>query len=266
MRIALLGHREIASNLALSLLASHLPDHDLAIFLSGDGAKGSQTPDLLHELESYETTLCRRLEPGAASPLWAGSGVAGFEALSRSVGRALVSLDEPNSEAGLRMLRDFAPDLIVSVRYRRILKAEAISIPRLGVINLHSGLLPEYQGAMATFWAMLAGASNMGWTLHYIVDGTIDTGPIIERQSLPIDYRRSYLRNVLSLYPGACARVVSTVKTIATAGRAPNESQTGASRYYSFPTAADLRRFIGLGYPLYTAEEIEAFVPLYDPG
>ena len=49
--------------------------------------------------------------------------------------------------------------------YRRILKAAAIQIPRHGVLNLHSGLLPAYKGLMATFWATLNGEEEIGCTL-----------------------------------------------------------------------------------------------------
>ncbi|HAZ78734.1 MAG TPA: formyl transferase, partial [Porticoccaceae bacterium] len=38
------------------------------------------------------------------------------------------------------------PDLILSIRFGLILPQTIIDLPKYGVINLHSGLLPVYRG------------------------------------------------------------------------------------------------------------------------
>lgn len=54
---------------------------------------------------------------------------------------------------------------------------------RLGIINLHGGLSPEYRGADCTFWALYNGEpEKVGCTLHYI-DAGIDTGRLIAHVS-----------------------------------------------------------------------------------
>ena len=46
------------------------------------------------------------------------------------------------------------PDVVVSIRHMSILQAPAIAVPKLAMLNLHSGLLPAYQGVMSTFRAL----------------------------------------------------------------------------------------------------------------
>lgn len=85
---------------------------------------------------------------------------------------------------------------------------------QLGVINLHSGLLPAYQGVMATFWALLNKEQRIGTTLHFIEDSTIDTGAIISQSLVDANYGESYLWNVLHIYKAGCANVLSATEVI----------------------------------------------------
>ena len=61
---------------------------------------------------------------------------------------------------------------------------------------------------MATFWALLNGESEIGTTLHFIDDASIDTGRIVGSTRLRVDSRRSYLWHVLSLYEEGCEQLV----------------------------------------------------------
>ena len=124
-------------------------------------------------------------------------------------------LNDPNSPSGIALLKSANPDLIVSIRYGRILKQSAIDIPhRLGVLNLHSGKLPQYRGVMATFRALLAGDAELFSTLHWIDDETIDTGRIISIQGVPTDPDGCYLSNTLNLYPSGCRALLDAINTL----------------------------------------------------
>lgn len=260
MKILLLGQKEIASVLGLSMAVAQFSQHDLCIYLSPEAAPGHSGVDALDELEVLECALCDRLANDAQA---AALGLLGLDELSARTGRSIGLLPAPNSEEGLAVLRDERPDLIVSVRYRKIFKEAAIAIPKCGVINLHSGVLPQYRGAMATFWSMLNGETEIGTTLHYISDGTIDTGPIIGIARRPLDYARSYLSNVLDLYPAGVQMIAEAVVQIGRAGRATSTPQTGAGRYYSFPKKPDIERFRSLNHSLFGDRDLEAFVARY---
>src|SRR5690606_17203852 len=76
-------------------------------------------------------------------------------------------------------------DLVFVWSYPMILPREVIEIPRLGCINLHMGLLPQYRGVNGLKWALLNGEIETGVTLHYMDEG-IDTGDMLARVSFPI--------------------------------------------------------------------------------
>ena len=137
-----------------------------------------------------------------------------FRLLRRFLEQPWARLNDPNSEAGLAALAASSPDLLISLRYGRILQPPAISLPSRGVLNLHSGRLPQYRGVMATFRAMLAGDTLLGTTLHWIDDGSIDTGRIVNTHSETLDPQRCYLSNVLSLYKPGCGAIIDAIHTL----------------------------------------------------
>ncbi len=75
-------------------------------------------------------------------------------------------------------LDELQPDL-VCVFGTSLIRGELLKGGRLGIVNLHGGLSPEYRGADCTFWALHNGEpEKVGCTLHYINAG-IDTGQLI---------------------------------------------------------------------------------------
>lgn len=78
----------------------------------------------------------------------------------------------------LRLARELQPDLIC-VFGTSLIRGALLREGRLGMVNLHGGLSPDYRGADCTFWALYNGEpENVGCTLHYINSG-IDTGELI---------------------------------------------------------------------------------------
>jgi folate-dependent phosphoribosylglycinamide formyltransferase PurN len=78
----------------------------------------------------------------------------------------------------VRLADELEPDLI-AVFGTSLIRGELLKKGRLGMVNLHGGLSPEYRGADCTFWALYNGEpEKIGCTLHYI-DAGIDTGRLI---------------------------------------------------------------------------------------
>ena len=78
----------------------------------------------------------------------------------------------------VRLADELKPDLI-AVFGTSLIRGELLGKGRLGMVNLHGGLSPEYRGADCTFWALYNGEpEKIGCTLHYI-DAGIDTGRLI---------------------------------------------------------------------------------------
>ena len=87
-----------------------------------------------------------------------------------------------NSEAMISAIRDSQADLGVSLGNGYI-SPRVFTVPRLGMINLHSECLPAYQNAQCIIWPIYCRDPHSGFTIHEI-DRKIDTGRIL--------YQRAY--------------------------------------------------------------------------
>jgi methionyl-tRNA formyltransferase len=152
--------------------------------------------------------------------------------------------------------------VILSIRYGRILKEAVLALPPLGVLNLHSGLLPDYRGVMASFWAMLNGEKQLGTSLHYIDDASIDTGRIIAQSCMPLRSHQSYLCHVLQLYIGGCKIVIQALQTLVL-GKQLKITEQQQGHYYSFPNEQAIKCFKGQGLSLVNENELIAFIDQY---
>ena len=81
-------------------------------------------------------------------------------------------------------LESWAPDLGVVVAFR-MLPEVVWNFPRLGTINLHGSLLPQYRGAAPIHWAVLNGETVSGATT-FLLQHQIDTGHVLGRVEVPI--------------------------------------------------------------------------------
>ena len=100
-----------------------------------------------------------------------------------------IPLSQPLSlkdEAGRAELAAWRPDVLVVVAYGLILPPAALSIPRLGCINIHASLLPRWRGAAPIQRAILAGDGTTGVTIM-LMDVGLDTGPMLLRKEIPIE-------------------------------------------------------------------------------
>ena len=72
----------------------------------------------------------------------------------------------------------YQPD-IIAVFGTSLIREPLLGKGRIGIVNLHGGLSPDYRGADCTFWALYNGEpERVGCTLHFI-DSGIDTGNLI---------------------------------------------------------------------------------------
>jgi len=100
-----------------------------------------------------------------------------------------ITVYQPNSvktKETLDLVRELNPDLIVVVAYGKILPQELIDIPKKGIINVHSSLLPKYRGAAPIHAAIINGEKESGVTIMDIVE-ELDAGDIILQAKTPIN-------------------------------------------------------------------------------
>jgi methionyl-tRNA formyltransferase len=82
-------------------------------------------------------------------------------------------------------LRAMGADLGVVAAYGRILTDDVLAVPRLGMINVHASLLPNYRGAAPVHRAIVAGERETGVTIMRVVKA-LDAGPMLATVRRPI--------------------------------------------------------------------------------
>jgi methionyl-tRNA formyltransferase len=69
-----------------------------------------------------------------------------------------------------------------------------LAIPRLGVLNCHTGILPQYRGMDVVEWTAFEeniGRIGFGATLHFM-DSGVDTGPILLKKKIPLSSNSNF--------------------------------------------------------------------------
>ena len=94
-------------------------------------------------------------------------------------------LTKANMMAVPDILIALAPDIIIVHSMSFLLPEKIFEIPKFGIINLHTSLLPAYRGPNPDFWHYYDGATEHGCTVHFIDKGE-DTGDIICQEGIKL--------------------------------------------------------------------------------
>ena len=105
--------------------------------------------------------------------------------VAQAAGIPVIQPARIKDEAFLAQIREFRPDLGVVVAFGRILPDALLSVPRLGMINVHASVLPRYRGAAPIQRAVLAGDAETGVTIMR-VETELDAGPTFAVATVPI--------------------------------------------------------------------------------
>lgn len=82
-------------------------------------------------------------------------------------------------------LKKYDADIYVVAAFGQILSQEILDIPRLGCVNIHASLLPEYRGAAPIQQSIIDGKKETGVTIMQMAAG-MDTGDILIQRTIPI--------------------------------------------------------------------------------
>lgn len=122
---------------------------------------------LKYELESQE------MANAVVNDYILGLGVEG-----RPEGVEYLETPKLNEATVVTAVKRAEPDVCV-VLGTSIIRERLISIPKIGTINAHTSILPEYRGSRSEFWQCYNNDySNVGMTLH-LIDKGVDTGNIL---------------------------------------------------------------------------------------
>lgn len=186
----------------------------------------------------YRSRLLRDAEKSSTS-LFPGGASADYV---REVPTEVV--ENINDPAVVRLIRQVGAD-VIAVCGTSVVKPEVFTLARLGAINIHTGITPEYRSADPIFWALYNGEPDkVGVTIHF-VDAGIDTGPIIHQDTVPLFADDTLatifarcIRRGAELYLQALkeieTRTVRTVSRPGVQGRAYYSINLGIVQYFIF--------------------------------
>lgn len=98
-----------------------------------------------------------------------------------------------NSHSGdqvINLIKKRNIDLLINFGTPGILKGEILKAPKIGILNCHPGILPNYRGCTCVEWA-LYNCDDIGNSCH-IMTSSIDEGPIIHTEKIAITETMTY--------------------------------------------------------------------------
>lgn len=99
-----------------------------------------------------------------------------------------------NCDDTIRVFREASADLGLSLGNGYIAE-KVFSIPKHGMINLHSEVLPTFQGASSVIWPIHENVTETGFTIHQ-VNRVIDDGDILWVEKWPIVFGQTLEQTV----------------------------------------------------------------------
>lgn len=266
LRLIVCTKRDLAGALILNQVLPLLAGDEVLVLLSDKTRSVENAVPELAEMKFLERELPIDTLFPLVDSMGAEGALATFDGLARRFGVPVKILSDINGPDGEALVRDFAPDVILSARFSLIFKRNIFEIPRLGTYNVHPGALPRYAGLFAPFRCLVEGGDRIGCTLHKVDDG-IDTGPVIGIGWLPVDTGRSLLWHVLNTYrPGLDLFFAMLAELRQHRLPEPWVQDRSLRKYGSLPDSASFAIFWAKGYRLYDPKEymdiLRAFLPV----
>lgn len=148
--------------------------------------------------------------------------------------------DSPSVEDFLQQISLLSPDLIAVSGYHKIIPQSVLSLPRLGVVNMHASLLPAYRGPAPWKWAIINGEVKTGVTVH-LMTRKLDAGDILAQQEIAIDDTDTGGSLFEKLCPVGAELLAKTIEAISIQPPVGTPQDESRASYYPAPKDADAR-------------------------
>lgn len=177
--------------------------------------KGYQTYSLKRKLKNFLTSFSTQ-EP---------------KSLLTKSGIPFCFYKDLSSKASEDFLLKSSPDVLL-LYGTSIIKKNILDIPKIGVLNSHSALLPKYRGGKSEFWILKNNEPKYaGVTIHWVTPG-LDEGDIFLQEGLDVSKNDTPLSLRLKSVPKTAKLFVKALEMISVGNivRIPqNESE--ATKY-----------------------------------
>lgn len=148
----------------------------------------------------------------------------------------IVQVPDIHGAESLRLVRDFAPDLGLSLA-APILRRGLFEMPRLGTINLHKGRLPGYRGMPPAFWELCNDETEVGCSVH-VVDETLDTGALLAQGTVQRSSHSTLRGLQLQLDEMGAQLMLVAARDVLTGASTPRRQPPTGGKTFRKPTLA----------------------------
>lgn len=156
----------------------------------------------------------------------------------------VITTNNVNSAIYIDQIKKLEPDLIIS-SCSQIFRKDILSLPKIGCINRHSGLLPSYAGVFPVFYAMINREKYIGVTIHHMLQ-SIDAGAIIYQEKIQISKKDTLFSLYEKAYDASVDAILASLGVIS-GHKKPYVIRGVMPSYYSFPKRDDWNKFRKLG-------------------
>ena len=182
-----------------------------------------------------------------------------LRSIARQHGLGFHRSEDIMSPESLAFIESQRPDVVVTL-FHQIVRRRLIDIPRLGVVNLHPGLLPDYRGIQPYFWELCEGAPRAGATLHLIEDESIDSGAILGHTSYAVQPGMSVQLNYYLTCRAAARLLPECLAGLENGSLSPRGQDGDAGAYYKWPDSAAFDRLERRGHCLMSWRQLFALL------
>ena len=198
MRVVILtSFRRGIASLCLPLLVEH-PDVELAKVVYCRGHYKTRWRKLRRDFKKMVKIGPLGALVGYRMRSWEAEGEQTEDVLDLAARYEIPTAISPrtNADETVDAIASADADLAISLG-NAIIFPKVFNVPRSGMINMHGELLPDFQGAASVIWSVYEGRTETGFTIHQ-VDRHIDTGPILYKKRIPIEFHPTSQRTTLA--------------------------------------------------------------------
>lgn len=157
-----------------------------------------------------------------------------YATLARDYGIPFLETEKLLQDDVFAFAKELAPDIGLSIGWRRLVRDPFLCVPPLGFFNFHTSDLPKYRGFASTSWAIIKGEPTLAITCHKMMSGIADEGDIYLKKHIPI----TQSSDIASLFDEIIACIPEMVETFLDnmeAGHITPVPQDEASALLSYP-------------------------------
>lgn len=161
-----------------------------------------------------------------------GISTCDLQLLDKSIiDRNIYEVRNHNGTSTIDLINSLEVDILVNGGTPRILNRGTLNAPKLGVINCHPGLLPDFRGCSCVEWAIYLD-KKIGNTVHWMTE-EIDVGIILARESIKLSMQDKYVDARRKVYAAGFKLLAHSVsKVLDDPGYSRNLRKPSKGNYY----------------------------------